>query len=83
MNTEESTCEQIHVIVNESSQVGEARRRVQALAITDRIGRNPCGDQALIATEMGTNLVKLTARDGELFIRTLSQPQAQSNEIVD
>lgn len=81
MFTEESTGEQIHVIVTESSQVGEARRRVSALAIQAGLEETRVGVCALIASEMGTNLVK-HARDGEIFIRTLSQPPARGIEIT-
>ena len=73
--------EQIHVTVNESSQVAEARRGISALANQAGLDATRAGVCALIATEMGTNLVK-HAKDGEIFMRALSHNRARGIEIL-
>ncbi|MEP6890896.1 MAG: ATP-binding SpoIIE family protein phosphatase [Nitrospirota bacterium] len=73
--------EQIHVAVSESSQVGDARRKVTALALRAGLDETRAGVCAVIATEIGTNLVK-HAKDGEIFIRALSPTPAHGIEIL-
>jgi anti-sigma regulatory factor (Ser/Thr protein kinase) len=56
----------ISVIVNEESQVAEARREVVAIARQQGFNEVDAGRAALVATELATNLVK-HAREGEIL----------------
>lgn len=56
--------------VTENSQVGEARRLFVRLAAASGLSDADCARVGLIATELGTNLVK-HARNGELLARSL------------
>lgn len=57
--------------VSETSQVGEARRQFTRLASESGLSAEDCARVGLIATELGTNLVK-HARNGELLARSLA-----------
>jgi len=57
--------------VTENSQVGEARRLFVRLAASAGLSGDDCARVGLIATELGTNLVK-HARNGELLGRSLA-----------
>ncbi len=57
----------ISVAVNEASQVAEARRQAATLAGRNGFGETDTGRVALVATELGTNLVK-HGRGGEMLI---------------
>lgn len=81
MTTNEPTEEQIHLTLNESSQVADARRRVSALAVQAGLDETRVGVCALLATEMGTNLVK-HAQDGELFVRDLVHGSIRGIELI-
>jgi len=56
--------------IGDRSQVGEARRRVVALAARIGLGEVPREKLALLVNELGTNLVK-HAGGGELIVRAL------------
>ena len=81
MINNESAEEQIHVTVTESSQVAYARRKVSALAAQAGLNETRVGTCAVIASEMGTNLVK-HAKEGEIFTRSLSHLQRRGIEII-
>jgi anti-sigma regulatory factor (Ser/Thr protein kinase) len=53
--------------VSEASQAGEARRKATAFAEEMRLSETQCGEVALVATEMATNLVKHAGRGHILF----------------
>jgi anti-sigma regulatory factor (Ser/Thr protein kinase) len=72
---------QIHLTLNESSQVADARRRVSALAVQAGLDETRVGVCALIASEMGTNLVK-HAQEGELFMRDLVHGSIRGIELI-
>lgn len=76
-----TTGEQIHIAVQESSQVAAARRRASALATQAGLDEHRAGVCAVIASEMGTNLVK-HAKDGEIFLRELSHPPLHGIEVL-
>jgi anti-sigma regulatory factor (Ser/Thr protein kinase) len=57
----------ISVVVNDESQVAEARRDVVAIARQQGFNEVDAGRAALVATELATNLVK-HARSGELLV---------------
>ncbi len=57
----------ISVAVNEASQVAEARRQAATLADHNGFSATDTGRVALVATELGTNLVK-HGRGGEMLI---------------
>lgn len=59
----------IAIPVSEPGQVGEARRALTRLATDAGLSADDCARIGLIATELGTNLVK-HARHGELLART-------------
>ena len=79
--TDESVGEQVNVQVSESSQVADARRRVTALAVQGGFNEADAGVCAVIASEMGTNLVK-HSKGGELFLRALSHTSTRGIEIL-
>jgi len=79
--TDESIGEQVNLQVNESSQVADARRRVTALAVQAGFNEVRAGVCAVIASEMGTNLVK-HSKGGELFLRPLSHASTRGIEIL-
>jgi hypothetical protein len=56
----------ISMVVNDESQVAEARRGVVAIARQQGFNEVDAGRAALVATELATNLVK-HARSGELL----------------
>ena len=72
------------VKVQESSQVGEARRLACSLAMSLGFDESDTGRVALIVTELGTNLVKHTENQGgELLLQcVLNQDQTQGLEII-
>jgi anti-sigma regulatory factor (Ser/Thr protein kinase) len=57
----------ISLIVNEESQVAEARREATAMARQEGFNEVDAGRVALVATELATNLVK-HARGGEILV---------------
>jgi anti-sigma regulatory factor (Ser/Thr protein kinase) len=57
----------ISVVVNDESQVAEARRDVVAIARQHGFNEVDAGRAALVATELATNLIK-HAREGELLV---------------
>ena len=73
--------EQMQIPVRESSQVSDVRRKVTALAGRAGLDETQAGTCAVIATEMGTNLVK-HAQEGEMFLRTLPNGSVRGIEIV-
>lgn len=81
MITESHTGEQLRFSIGESSQVAEVRRKLTALAGGIGLDDNRAGICALIASEMGTNLVK-HAKEGELLLRTMQHGTAQGIEIL-
>ncbi len=81
MITEHRVGEQFQFPIGESSQVAEARRKVAALAGGAGLDETQVGICAVIASEMGTNLLK-HAKEGEIFLRTVAQGAAQGIEIV-
>ncbi len=58
--------------VSESSQVGSLRRAVAALARGQGMGQEQAARAAIMATEMGTNLVKHARGGGEVLVRSIS-----------
>ncbi|MEO6308623.1 MAG: ATP-binding SpoIIE family protein phosphatase [Nitrospiraceae bacterium] len=81
MTTDQSVGEQISVPTSESSQVADVRRRIAALAGQVGFDETRAGVCAVIATEIGTNLVK-HAKEGEIFLRTLSYGSSAGIEIL-
>ncbi|KEZ96502.1 transcriptional regulator, partial [Xanthomonas vasicola pv. vasculorum NCPPB 895] len=57
--------------VDETSQVGQARREATALAQTLAFDEASCGRVALVATELATNMVK-HGRGGGLQLSTVA-----------
>ena len=76
MITEHHESEQVQFPISEASQVAEVRRKVTALAGRAGLDETQAGICAVIASEMGTNLVK-HAKAGEIFLRTVAQGSAQ------
>ena len=73
--------EQFQFPISESSQVAEVRRKVTALAGSAGLDETRAGVCAVIASEMGTNLIK-HAKEGEIFLRIVAQGTLQGIEIV-
>jgi anti-sigma regulatory factor (Ser/Thr protein kinase) len=70
LDINEAVREQRIISVVESSQVSEARQRATALAELAGLGETQTGVCALIASEMGSNLVK-HAKEGQILLRAL------------
>ena len=81
MIAEHRVGEQFQFPIGESSQVAEARRKVTVLAGRAGLDETQAGTCAVIASEMGTNLVK-HAKEGERFLRTVAHGSMQGIEIV-
>lgn len=73
--------QQFEFPIIESSQVSEVRRKVTALASGAGLDESRAGVCALVATEMGTNLLK-HAKAGEIFLRGMTHGTAQGIEIL-
>ena len=59
----------VSVVINDASQVAEARRVAAALASQNGFGETDSGRVALVATELGSNVIK-HAGGGEMLIGT-------------
>ena len=81
MITEHRVGAQFKFLIEESSQVAEVRRKVTALACAAGLDEHRAGICALVASEVGTNLTK-HAKQGEFFLRTVTQGQARGIEIL-
>ncbi|MGB7037564.1 MAG: ATP-binding protein, partial [Xanthobacteraceae bacterium] len=57
----------ISVAINDQSQVAEARRQATAIAGRNGFDEGDAGRVALVATELGTNLIK-HGRGGEMLV---------------
>ncbi len=79
--TEHRVGEQFQFSIGESSQVAEARRKATALACATGLDENRAGICALVASEMGTNLVK-HAKEGEIFLRAITEGAMQGIEVM-
>ena len=73
--------EQVRVPIRESSQVADVRRKVTALAARAGFDETYAGTCAIIASEMGTNLIK-HAKEGEIILRSLSHGALRGIEIL-
>jgi anti-sigma regulatory factor (Ser/Thr protein kinase) len=71
----------ISISVNDASQVAEARREAVAIAGRNGFGEADSGRVALIATELGSNLVK-HGRGGEFLIGTFADPEGKGVELI-
>jgi anti-sigma regulatory factor (Ser/Thr protein kinase) len=58
--------------VTEASQTGEARRKAAAFAEDLKMSETRCGEVALVATELATNLVK-HAKGGHILVQSFPQ----------
>jgi anti-sigma regulatory factor (Ser/Thr protein kinase) len=72
---------QVQIAVREPSQVGDARRRVTALARLAGLNDTQVGACAVIAAEMATNLVK-HAEEGDLVMRALADSEGPGIEML-
>ncbi len=81
MITKHQEGQQFQFPIGESSQVAEVRRKVTALAGSAGLDETGAGICAVIASEMGTNLIK-HAKAGEIFLRIVAQGLLQGIEIV-
>jgi anti-sigma regulatory factor (Ser/Thr protein kinase) len=59
------------IVVEEQSQVGQARREAQQLAASLGFGETDAGRAALVATELATNVIK-HGRGGQLFLSAIA-----------
>jgi anti-sigma regulatory factor (Ser/Thr protein kinase) len=72
---------QVAVPVSEGSQVGEARRVAVRLATAIGFDERCCGEVAIVATELATNLAR-HARQGTLLIQGLDLPAGPTLELL-
>lgn len=63
--------------IEENSRVGEVRRWAAGLAETVGFDQTTCGNIAIVATEMATNMLR-HARSGELLLQFMCRTQAAS-----
>lgn len=75
-----STLTQV-LLIEDSSQVGHARRMAQQLAETLAFDAVDAGRVALVATELASNILKHAVR-GELHLRVFNSPQLSGIEII-
>ena len=71
----------VAVKIDDPSQVGEARRTASKLAVEAGLDETETGRVALIATELGTNILKHATR-GEMVLRSLGTRDAAAVELV-
>lgn len=81
MIRKESITAHISIRVDESSQVGEARRMATTLAGEAGFDDTQTGKVAIIATELATNLLKHATR-GEILVRIVEDHQGFGIEIL-
>ncbi|ULA58575.1 MAG: Phosphoserine phosphatase rsbX [Nitrospira sp.] len=81
MLREDAAGDQVQIPVGESTRVAEARRKAVELAGRIGLDETKTGACAVIASEMGTNLVK-HATDGEMFLRHVTQGAMRGIELV-
>ena len=73
----------LHQRVEDSSQVGEARRRAASLCRDLGFDESRAGQVALVVTELATNLVKHTAgAGGDLVLRPLEEAEATGIDVL-
>lgn len=75
-----STLTQV-LLIEDSSQVGHARRTAQQLAESIAFGEVDAGRVALVATELASNILKHAVR-GELHLRVFDSPVLSGIEII-
>lgn len=69
------------LLIEDSSQIGHARRTAQRLAEEHGFDENDAGRVALVATELASNVIKHASR-GELHLRVLPRVDGFGIEIV-
>jgi anti-sigma regulatory factor (Ser/Thr protein kinase) len=71
----------VSVAVSDTSQVAEARREAVMIAARNGFSEDDAGRVALVATELGTNLVK-HGRGGELLIGAYEDGEGSGVELI-
>lgn len=71
----------ISVAISDASQVAEARRTASAIAARNGFGESDAGRVALVATELGTNLIK-HGRGGEMLIGSYDDGDGSGIELI-
>ena len=71
----------IAIAIDDSSQVGEARRSATAVAAAAGLNETEAGKFALIATEAATNIAKHAVR-GEIMLRSIAAPGLRAVELI-
>src|SRR5262245_6419571 len=69
------------IAIDDSSQVGEARRNATAMAATAGLNETDAGKFAILATEAATNIAKHAGR-GEIAMRTVSRGGTRGVELI-
>lgn len=69
------------ISIEDESQIGQARRAAQKLAEKLGFAETDAGRVALIATELGSNLLKHAGR-GELHLQALPRPEGAGIELI-
>lgn len=67
--------------ITEHSQVSDARRQVESLITAAGMPEKDRDRTALLCTELGTNLIKHTARGGQLIVQTILEAESVGVEI--
>src|SRR5690242_10815483 len=71
----------VAITIDDSSQVGEARRAATAVATSVGLSETNAGKYAILATEAATNITK-HAGHGELILRAITHGGASAVEVV-
>jgi anti-sigma regulatory factor (Ser/Thr protein kinase) len=71
----------IAIAIDDSSQIGEARRAAAAVAASVGLGETDAGKFAILVTEAATNIVKHAGR-GELMLRATSHGPVPAAEVI-
>jgi anti-sigma regulatory factor (Ser/Thr protein kinase) len=69
------------IAIEDSSQVGEARRTAGAVAAAAGLNETDAGRFAILATEAATNIAKHAGR-GEMMLRSIRAPGMRAAELV-
>lgn len=69
------------VVIDDSSQVGEARRSAAAVAAVANLGETDAGKFSILVTEAATNIAKHAGR-GEIMLRAIATAGVRGAELI-
>jgi anti-sigma regulatory factor (Ser/Thr protein kinase) len=69
------------IAISDDSQIGAARRAIAKLAVAAALDETRCGQAAIIATELATNLARY-GRNGKLLVQLIATAAGPSVEML-